>query len=221
MCGLFCSGEASFDAPARDTTSLSIAGRNGNIIFDNGKYKNITIKYPSFFLGDFTTNVAKAREWLLSPLSYQRLTDDYNTGEFRLAIYSGGLEFEPTAWNKHAKVDIEFNCKPQRFLTSGETATAVASGGSITNPTNFEALPLITITGTGSGTITVNGTTVTLSDLAGGIVLDCELKDAYYGLLPANNLMSGDFPTLGAGANTVTYTGGITAVSITPRWWRI
>lgn len=166
-------------------------------------------------------NVANVREWLLSPKGYVKLSDDYNTDEYRLAVFNGKLDFEPTFSNHHALFDIAFNCKPQRYLTSGDIAVTVASGGTLVNPTGFDALPLITITGTGDAELSVNGTTVSLTDLDGGIVLDSDMQDAYYGILSANDKMSGDFPVLSAGTNTVTYTGGITSVSITPRWWRV
>lgn len=219
--GLVVSGEASYDAPARDRTIVTIPGRSGDLILDNGRYKNVNVKYPAFFTGDFKANAADARAWLLAPTAYARLEDTYHTDEFRLAIFSGGLEFEPTAWNAHAETELTFNAKPQRFLKSGETAVSVSNGDTITNPTDFPALPLITITGTGNGSISVGGTTVTLTGLTGGIVIDSDLQDAYYGGLSANDLMSGVFPVLAPGANGIAISGSITAVTITPRWWRI
>lgn len=219
--GVAISGEGSYDAPARDNTAYTIPGRNGDLILDNGRYKNITVTYPAFCIANFPLKAAQIRAWLMSPIGYCRLEDDYHTDEFRLGIFSGTVGFQTTAWNQHAAFDIKFNCKPQRFLTIGETATTVANNGTITNPTEFTALPLISVAGTGSGTLTVGGTTVTFTDLAGGIVLDCDTQDAYYGLDPANNLMTGNFPTLTAGTSTVTYSGGITSVTITPRWWRL
>lgn len=218
--GIVCSGEATYDAPARDTTSVTIPGRNGELILDNGRFKNITVTYPAFLRG-MDTYAAAARSWLLSPRGYKVLTDDYHPDEFRMGVYTGGISFDPTAWNHNAEVEISFNCKPQRFLVSGQTDVAQTNGGTIENPTFFDSLPLITVTGTGDGTISVGGQTVTLTGLTGGIVLDSDIQDAYYGSLSANSLMTGDFPVLHPGTNGVAWTGGITAVSITPRWWRI
>lgn len=219
--GLAISGEGSYDAPARDMTFYTIPGRNGDLIIDNGRYKNITLKYPAFFTGSFTANAAAARAWLLAPTTYVRLEDTYHTDEFRLAIFSGGAEYEPTQYNAHAATELKFNCKPQRFLKTGETAVAVSNGDTITNPTSFPALPLIEIVGTGDAIISVGGTTVTLTGLTGGINIDCDLQDAYYGGLSANDLMSGDFPVLQPGSNGIAISGSITSCTITPRWWRI
>ena len=134
--GIAISGEGSYDAPQRDSTTLAIPGRNGDLILDNGRWKNITLKYPAFVVGNFPTNVAAITEWLMYPLGYARLEDDYHTDEYRMAIFSGGLSYEPTAWNQHAKFDIKFNCKPQRFLKSGETSVNLADGAN-NNPRNI------------------------------------------------------------------------------------
>lgn len=219
--GVAISGEGSYDAPSRDMTSFTIPGRNGTLLYDNGRFNNITVSYPAFVIGNLPTTAADIRAWLMTPTTYARLEDDYHTDEFRMGIFSGTASFNTTAWNQHAEFTIKFNCKPQRYLKSGESAVAATNGGTISNPTDFTALPIITVTGTGSGDLTVGSTTVTFEDLDGGIVLDCDLQDAYYGLDPMNNYMTGEFPTLAPGSNGISWTGGITAVSITPRWWRI
>lgn len=219
--GVAISGEGSYNAPSRDQSVITIPGKNGSLIIDNGRFNNITVRYPAFVVGNLPVNAADIRAWLLSPRGYARLEDDYHPDEYRLAVYSGSVDFSTTAWNQHGEMKLAFNCKPQRFLTSGEASVSINSGDSITNPTPYDALPIITVTGTGSGTLSVAGTTVSFDGLTGGIVLDCEAQDASYGGLNANALMTGAFPVLPSGTSTILFTGGITAVSITPRWWRL
>lgn len=44
----------------------------------------------------------------------------------------------PKIFNLYGRATLEFNCKPQRFLNSGDTAQTIStSGGTITNPTAF------------------------------------------------------------------------------------
>lgn len=220
--GIAISGEGTYDAPARNVSKYTVPGRNGDLILDNGSYKNITVVYPAFVTGDFQTNDAAIREWLLSPKGYSRLTDDYHPDEYRLAMYSGGITFDPTAWNKHAEFNMRFDCKPQRFLVSGEEQVTIASSSdTITNPTGFDALPLIEIDCVGDAVVTVNGTTMTFEGLEGGIVLDCDIQTAYYGLDPMGGYMMGAFPFLGPGENAISYRGDVTEIRITPRWWRL
>jgi phage-related protein len=52
--------------------------------------------------------------------------------------------------------------------------------------------------------------------------IDCDRMDVYR--LPSenrNSLMTGDFPVLSSGDNIVSYSGGITSVTITPKFWTI
>lgn len=220
--GIAISGEASYNAPKRDRTLLTIPGRDGAHIIDNGRFDSITVEYPAFFFGDFKAYAAGARAWLLGPSAYARLEDDYHTDEFRMAVYTGDVDFSPTAWNQHAKTTLSFLCRPQRFLTSGETVQVITtSGQQLYNPTGFTALPYVRVEGSGAGRLVIGYSVIDFSDIPTYIELDSDTQNAYKGSLSLNNLMKGPFPELRAGVSTVTWSGGITAVEITPRWWRI
>lgn len=95
---------------------------------------------------------------------------------------------------------------------------SVSSGTVLFNPTRFDALPLIICSG--NGTITMNGTTMTVSGNSGQIYIDCELQDAYLGTTNKNSKITSTFPKLAPGQNTITYSG-LTGVQIRPRWWTI
>ena len=84
-----------------------------------------------------------------------------------------------------------------------------------------ESLPLIQITGNGSGMLTVGGVTVTIDSMDSGLTLDAETQNAYNGLENKNGtirIAGGKFPILPAGETRITWSGGVTAVEITPRW---
>ena len=68
--------------------------------------------------------------------------------------------------------------------------------------------------GTGDGILKVNGENITLTSINTSITLDSELMEA-----SVNSKMSGNFPTLKPGNNSIDWSGGITKVDITPRWW--
>jgi phage-related protein len=80
------------------------------------------------------------------------------------------------------------------------------------------SLPKITVYGTGSRNLTINGKLVVLNILSGSLVLDGELKTCYYGSVAQNQNMTGDFPVLNVGSNTITLGTGITKIEIEPRW---
>lgn len=154
--GVYISGDAVFDSPERDVEMIEIPGRNGSFALDKGRFGNITVSYPAGLFGEdeasFREGIRALRNALASRKGYCRLEDDYNPDEYRMAVYKKGLEVDP-ALLKAGEFTIEFDCMPQRWIKSGETAVSVASGGQITNPTLFESHPLLMTKGYGNITI--------------------------------------------------------------------
>lgn len=222
--GVMVSGQGTFNAPERDVDIEEVPGRNGAVTFDNGRYKNIEVEYQASITRAFRRNAEAVRAWLLAPIGYCRLEDSYHPELFRLARYTGGIEFEMQACNHAGEMKLLFDCKPQRFLKTGEQAIVLTEGRTICNPTAFPALPLIRVYGSGAGTLNVGGTVVKLYDLdpAGYLDLDSEIMDAYEGTINRNGQISApEFPRLTAGDNAVSWSGGIAKIQITPRWWTI
>lgn len=169
--GVYITGEAVYNAPEREVEMISIPGRNGAFALDKGRFENIPVKYPAGVFADNEADFAQAisdfRNFLCSKKGYCRLTDEYNPNEYRMAIYKSGLEVE-VAQRRAGEFEILFDAKPQRWLTSGETAVSVASGDTLTNPTLFEAHPLLAVEG--HGTITFGGHTIRLTNEVMGMV---------------------------------------------------
>ena len=167
--GVYITGEAVYNAPERDVEMITIPGRNGSFALDNGRFQNIEVSYPAGIFADtevdFRQAISDFRNFLCSRNGYVRLQDEYNPDEYRMAVYKSGLEVDP-AMLKAGEFKIVFDCKPQRYLTSGETKQTIASSGdTITNPTLFDASPLLEITGhgdvgLGSETVTVYNQTL-------------------------------------------------------------
>lgn len=157
--GIYISGEGVFNAPVRDAEVISIPGRNGSFLLDNGRYENIEVTYPAFNTATdkatFIANIDAFRNAIASQKGYQRLEDTFHADEYRMASFIGGLEINPIRYNDHtSQFEIVFNCKPQRFLKSGETATSKANNSTISNSTLFDSHPLLEFTSNGSdGTI--------------------------------------------------------------------
>lgn len=171
--GVYITGQAVYNAPTRDVEMISIPGRNGAFALDHGRFENIEVSYPAGIFADNETDFAAAisnfRNFLCSRNGYVRLSDEYNPNEYRMAIYKSGLEVTP-AQLKAGEFEIIFDCKPQRWLTSGETAITVSSGDTVTNPTLFDASPLLEVEGYGD--ININGETITIkNDPIGDVLL--------------------------------------------------
>ena len=151
--GVYITGEAVYNAPERDVEMVTIPGRNGTYALDRGRFENIEVSYPAGIFADteadFRQAISEFRNFLCSRKGYVRLQDEYNPDEYRMAVYKSGLDVDP-AQLRAGEFDLTFDCKPQRFLTSGETAVSVESGDTLTNPTLFESGPLFAVTGDGT-----------------------------------------------------------------------
>ena len=208
--------------PERDYTITHIPGRNGDIIQDNGCYKNVERTYEVSFDApneDFATYANAVSAWLHSTTGYARLEDSYEPDYYRMAVYQESNIFE-NLYNKAGTATIVFECKPQRFLKTGDNIITIQNSLTIMNPTGFEAYPLFKVTGT-SGVLTVNGNSITFSSIDDFVMLDCELQDAYKENINKNSTISGTFPVLKTGSNTISWTGDISSVTMKPRWWTI
>ena len=171
-------GSAVYNAPTRDVEMISIPGRDGEYALDHGRFNNIEITYPAGMYDtaqtDFATRISELRNQLASRVGYKRLEDEYNPDEYRMAIYKSGLEVSPVQYSRAGQFDIIFDCKPQRFLKSGETATSYSRNSTINNPTLFDSHPLLQFNASGSdGTISLGSQTLTV-------------KSAYVGEIPLN-----------------------------------
>ena len=87
----------------------------------------------------------------------------------------------------------------------------------ITNIGNYISKPLITIKGTGTVELGVNGTVIcryTFPNNEDTVILDSEKQDAYLGNLLKNRNMVGDFPILEKGNNVISWSGAVNTISV-------
>jgi len=216
------SGTGVYNAPRRDYESIEVPGRNGNLTLDNGRWNNYKMQYTAVIGRRFPANVGGLRAFLLSRKGYCRLEDTYHPDEFRMAIYSGPFEIEELGFlNRWGQFPLEFDCKPQRFLKSGEQKIIIPAGETVRlyNPTHFDAKPMIRLNATGS--VTVGNTTLTANNLTNFIDFDCDLQDAREGLTNRNgDVTVPSWPVLSPGETGI-LNSTQADVEVIPRWWRL
>ena len=208
----------------RKMTKTQIAGTNREVIEMEDAWETYEQPY-SLFVGngseDCIQDMLQEVARVLYKTGWQTLVDDYEPDCYRLAYYEGPFDVD-NRYTRLGVFDISFTCRPERFLMSGNVPVSVATGEKLLNPTTFSAKPLIHIEGSGSGTLTVAGTTMSFTGITDYLNIDCETMNVYR--LPSenkNSLMTGNFPMLKSGENLISFTGGITSVTITPKWWTI
>ena len=221
--GIYITGNAVYNAPERDVEMIEIPGRNGAFALDNGRFQNIEVTYPAGIFADnesdFADGISAFRNFLCSRKGYVRLTDEYNPDEYRLAVYKSGLEVSP-AQLKAGEFDITFECKPQRFLLSGENEITVESGDTIDNPTLFESNPLLISEGLGA--INVGDSKVTINDLPLGRITLRNSGSFSGDIIPLNGTDNLNYmDNINVGTVTIVFrytssTAEITSVSLSP-----
>jgi phage-related protein len=221
--GIWISGEGTYGAPERNVQTQEVAGRNGNLLFDMGNFRNITIKYPAAIKTDMPSRIRDFLNFAGSQVGYQRLEDTYHPYEYRMARFQSKLSIDSAGYmNRSGKFTLEFDCKPQRFLKSGEDPIDFTGSGILYNRTEFDAKPLLRVFGSGAGSVGIGSQTITISSISEYVDIDCEIMDAYKGAVNCNgNVSFTDDIVLKPGNNNIAKTGNISKVTITPRWWII
>lgn len=222
--GLIIQTPPTYNFPERDVTVEHIPGRNGDLIIDNKCWKNIERTYSVGMVfrpaTDFVGNAEKLVKWLTQKRGYYRLEDSYEPEVFRYAQFknSGSMT---NYYDIATAINITFDCKPQRYLKSGEKPVNFSGlVATLENPTGYPALPeikfsnlktendevlLITTKNIKANEVT---SIVSLSKLPEGDVnLDSEMQTVYSiqnGDINAFiSLNETEFPVLGDGYTTI------------------
>jgi phage-related protein len=231
--GIVVSEAPVFERPARKQTVIQVPGRNGSVVIQENAWEDVVRSYNVWLSENVTEDsggdksgylveyVDAYEEFLNSRNGYLRLSDNFEPDVYRLAYYSGGDSFSNLK-TQIGRATLRFTCRPERFLVIGETPVNVNNGDTINNPTRFESKPLIHIEASSKTIgVTINGKTIT-ANVTDYINIDCEKMNAYRLASENKNAdISGDFPTIASGSNTITITGTYTKVTIKPNWFVI
>lgn len=121
--------------------------------------------------------------------------------------------------------DVKFYTQPFKYSATERTKKLDVAGQStaeIRNAGNYFSKPIITLTGTGTINISVNGVQKCVLTLgtSESITLDADKQEAYFDGALKNRKMDGEFITLETGKNTITWTGDLSKIEIThySRW---
>lgn len=219
--GLYITEKGAYKGAQRDVTYTSVAGRSGDLMTDNGRYKNIKIPYKLALLNtsprSFSEIARLIRNWLLAEQGYFKLWDTYDREYYRLASFSSEVDIEQELRDL-GKLNITFNCKPYKYLTQGQMKITGTGDDHIYNPEEYESEPYLKVYGSGTCYIYINNAQIKINDVSGYVEIDAEMKNCYKGSTALNNKMVGDFPTFKPGDNHITVNNNVTALEIIPRW---
>ena len=211
-------------SPKRDEEFVSVPGRSGDVIVDNGRFENTTVSYDVAMLSDerpLELIARKIKAWLQGETGYFKLTDTYDPNYYRMAAYSGNIDIEDKV-RKIGITTLNFNCKPFKYRTDGENGIVLTASATIYNPEEWQSLPYIKIVGTGAITLHINNNSFYISSVDEYIEIDSELQSAYKGAVLQNSKINfATFPVLSERANNIYWVGNVSKIIIKPRWCSI
>lgn len=231
--GVTLQGSLYVSAPEPNLQIYKIPGRNGNIIETDGTFKNRTAKVSAYIYKDdmVREDMSKVYEWLFSTKGYRKLATTSDPDHFMLAsVISGGDIVDKI--NKMIPFDIVFDCRPERFLNTGDEWLFRNGTVGIRNNTKYDSKPLFKVFG--PFRITVNGATVTMtdSDFEGASVAffdtDLQTITTYdYGDNPVNCIYVSERIVLPANKTSniifesTSESDTVNNFNIKPRWWEL
>lgn len=217
--GLIVNGVNIYGSASRVVDKVQVPYRNGDLLIDTGAYNNYMLSYTVGIINNTKATAEAISEWLLAPKGYNRLTDTYNTDIYRMATYYNQLDYTLSMLYRYGSATISFDCKPQKYLLTGDLTTTITSNSTLANPSLMVAKPLVRVYGTGS--FSINDTEVTVNTVDEYVDIDSESMQCHKGDVNCGqNVQLTEYPTLVGGDNTVTL-DGVTRLVITPRWWKI
>lgn len=217
--GLIITKREIYKAPARNQKLVSIPGRTGDAVDDEGTYPNVTIEYEvgSKKISSVFDNMA---DWLCVP-GYHKLIDSRDMSYYRKAVCVSGENWEEEIKN-FGRTKITFSCVAYRFLTAGQDVITLTKPSIIINDLKYPSEPHIKIFGSGDITLMINNITYPVKGVNGFIEIDSEELEVYKGDESFNDKANfKEFPALINGENRISWTGSVSKVEITPNWRRL
>ena len=148
--GAHVSGEGAWVKPAPEYERISVPGRSGDVLLYNGRHSNVDITYRFGITENFDENYNDLIGALLGSPGYHKLVDSKHPGVYRMAAVDNGIAPAMSDQQSAGEFEVTFNCKPQTYLVSGDEVATTWSDlhqtSRITNPTVFDARPLVKIT---------------------------------------------------------------------------
>ena len=220
--GLYVKEKNVYKGAQRDVTYTPVAGRDGDLVIDNGRYKNVKIKYKLELLNSSPRSFAELarliRNWLLVDTGYFKLWDTYDREYFRLASFSSEVDIEQEL-RDYGTLDITLNCKPYRYALDGEKPITISDVARIYNAEAYASKPYIKIYGSGTVAVFIGEKYYQVATVDGYVEIDSETMNCYKGSTSMNNKMiSDDFPVFPPGFTMISLGLNTTSVEIIPRW---
>ena len=227
--------EAPFHTVAsRDVEQVKIYGQSGDEVIDNQSYNNVPFTVKIAFITYKTAmtanDIARAVIDWLAPLqgAYYAYTDSWNTGYFTKARLTNFDEVKREL-RTLLTATLKFSRVPFWYSNSGTAGITFSDQGLFVNPEIYPSEPVLNLTYTGSGTITVriefNGVPIEITmgtPPVNNQILD-GVRKQHYRVENGNKIYLSDVlpPDLVPGDNIISFSDSRVTCTLIPNWRRL
>lgn len=214
------------DYPPRKTPKsrvkeVIVPGLSGSLTVLEGTevYENIVLPFQCTVQPG--TDIETVSEWLTG--SSTLVIGDCPTRSIRARI-DAEIAFERLVRGLlYRGFTIPFVCQPGRYIyPEPADITLSTNPQTLVSTATLDSMPLITLTGTGTCTLTVGAYSLSQASCAGAtpLLIDCEAMTVTNAAKSVSYIanMTGSFPKLVKGNNVVSHTGTVASVVIKPRY---
>jgi len=120
----------------------------------------------------------------------------------------------------HRRFTVPFLCQPLKKKAVTESDIELTAPGTVVNIGHVPSRPLIKIQGSGNVVLAVGAYSLAITGISTSILIDSDLGMATNaaGTVNESYKVSGAWPLLVVGNNSISWAGAVTKVTVTPRW---
>lgn len=219
--GLRVTSDYVINSTGQDISTVSVAGRDGDLLLSNNRLKSVTIELPCTIMSNkkLTDAGSDISNWL-NVDGYKDLTLSWDPDFIYRSAFIETFEIA-SLMRQFGKVKLNFLTYPVKFYKQGRTTQTLQNGATVNGIGNVNAKPIITLVGSGDCTLIINGRKTKLRAVQNTITLNMQANQVYSGNLPAWDKVvrapQYQMPYLDAGRNLISWDGDFT-VKMAPYW---
>ncbi len=205
--------------PERNIELKSLKGRDGSLTRDYKTYNDIKISVSLNFISgenDFINKGAEIADWLYNINDNKLIFSDNDKFYYKVKkIECKDIE---RSLKVIGKFIVTFVCDPYKYYLENNDIE-ITNSTEVNSPMLVvDSEPIISISGSGNINLIINDKRIVLENVEENLIINSSILECYKEKENLNYKMSGEFPILKNGENTINIEGNIKSIKIKPNW---
>lgn len=202
--------------PRRVTTSISIPGRNGSQIEDSGTYEGYTLAIGCGVEHITQAELERLWEWLDGSGDLILSTEPTRVYKARI---DNAINLSDMYW-VFQNFLVQFDVEPFKYnVNKANDFVTLTQAGTLHNKGSYYSEPVITLYGSGTVGVRINGVTYSCENVSEYVTIDSPLEMVYKnGVSKNTSYLASNFPKFQKKENTISLVGNTSKIEIEPNW---